>query len=1559
MTQSLRIFISSPGDVPEERLRANLVVQKLARDYARFFRIEPYLWEYEPMLASGHFQDAIEPPSASDIVVLIVYSRLGTSLPKSTSVREYRGLDGRAPVTGTEWEFEEALAAHRANGAPDLLAYRKLGDPGASLVDSARRAEQERQWNALEQFWRLHFEGAGLFIAGSSKFHSLDEFDQKLEADLAHLIERRIAQLEQVGDGAAEGTWLRGSPFRGLAAYDFDDAPVFFGRDAQIREALTRLQGAAQQGCAFLLVLGASGSGKSSLARAGLLPALFAPKAVPGVGVWRRATMRPGEGDEDPLLGLARALAVGHTPRGLGLPELLGKGSSVEDFAAHLAAAPDDPSFPLRVALDRVASEARSTQGLLPHETARLVLLVDQLEELFTRRIDAGRRDLFLRVLSGLARSGLVWVVATMRNDLWHRAVEAPHLVALVEAGARLDLLRPDAAQIIEIIRRPAAAAGLSFEADAEHGVGLDAVISRAAAEEPGVLPLLSVMLDELYARDMTSGASGDAPRRVLRFATYRELGELKGAIAKRADEAMHALAATDPEAAAAFPRVLRALVTTSAGGDAVTSRPANLDGFPPGGPEARLIAALLAPSARLLVAAAHDGSAELRLAHEALIDNWPMARRQIKLDYRDLETRARLEALQRRWSGAAPMEERRRTLLAGLNLAEGTDLVRRWNMDRSSGLGAFVQASERADAWRRRRALIAASVLLFVFAGIAGIAGLQWQRAEAQAETARSAQRTEMEARASAETQRARAAESEQRALQALRSTKLQTAQTLATEAQLATRQHDARRALALAIEAGETERDALAPGEVPASEQALLGALSGVREVVHIQGSIQNWWVPYAFLDDATLVYADGGAGIVAVDLRHEAKVVARVALPVQRAATQLAVLPDRRIAAVTAIQDLFLFDLRSQELMATIPFQERIASLDIEPTKHLAVAASGNSISIIDLDRPGAPLVASIPESSPDIKVGQARFAASGTKILVSYGVKLYAFDLGTHSFSGQIGEMSGQGIGGDTALLQSAVADGRIPFVHLVPDLGQSLRFFTVAPLELQAFDAHAGGVRSLARDDHGFLFEGVGVTDIDRKGAPKQSVVVLAKSKDDRLEFELHFLGGEKGLEAGDDKLQPAFESFTVPPGDFAHQKPDSCKVSPEVSFLACQYWSKDLQGIVVWRLMGGAHRFERIAERPFASSVVASGVAPGRLLMSSLDGFLSVANGVETKMADLPPGWQLTAAEGPFVVGLSGPTRQGRIWRLAQADAQPTSVLGPIAAYDIRIAPDGSRSLIRGPEGLAMIDLSTSQRVWSAPIASPQAAVLSADGGRVIALTDSAVYLLDAASGRIMSSYPLTLQKDAPAAVDATGQELAFLDSEKGVLVMDLRSGATTPVGEGGPTATRFAWVKTTGTLLIGRADGSVLAWEMGKGHRWLVASPFDQSFQASALPNQPPQGVVVQLALSHDERRFAVIRQDIRTIDIHDLGDGRHLTALTPPSAVARVPLDVSFAQNGTVLASWGFGTTTDQIPIYVTAHRLPLGFEAALAAAKARFAELGHVWDGSRPNEPAATVK
>ena len=95
--ERLGVLISSPGDVEEERRRAALVLGRLRREFQRFFDLSPILWEYEPLLASGHFQDCIEEPSAVDIVLVILWSRLGTPLPERTAKRAYRGIDGRVP----------------------------------------------------------------------------------------------------------------------------------------------------------------------------------------------------------------------------------------------------------------------------------------------------------------------------------------------------------------------------------------------------------------------------------------------------------------------------------------------------------------------------------------------------------------------------------------------------------------------------------------------------------------------------------------------------------------------------------------------------------------------------------------------------------------------------------------------------------------------------------------------------------------------------------------------------------------------------------------------------------------------------------------------------------------------------------------------------------------------------------------------------------------------------------------------------------------------------------------------------------------------------------------------------------------------------------------------------------------------------------------------------------------------------------------------------------------------------------------------------------------------
>jgi hypothetical protein len=602
MVNPLRIFISSPGDVVPERRRAALVIEKLAKDYTRFFRIEPYLWETEPMLASGHFQDAIVAPGESDILLLILWARLGTPLPEHTQTRDYRGIDGRMPVTGTEWEFESALSAHKERGAPDLLAYRKKSLPIAKYESAADLEELRRQLEKLDAFWKRHFLDLGEFRAAYNEFSDINNFEIKLDADLRKLIERRIGALEEQRDPASPAsTWFEGSPFRGLETYRFEHAPIFFGRTSAARTAVEHLIENAGLGKPFLLILGASGAGKSSLAQAGIVPGVGVRGVVPGVGMWRRAVMRPGGRAAGPFLALAAALTESNA-----LPEML-EGQQLDDLARHLEIAAVDPSFPVVSALNALEQKARQRGELLSFEKIMLILVVDQLEELFTSsEVTPERRTAFVQCLEGLMESGRVVVVATMRSDYWHRASEIPMLVALAEGIGRLDLLAPTQAEITEMIRRPAEIARLSFETDPRSQIRLDAALAEEASREPGALPLLSFLLDALYKKNVSDGHGS-----TLRYDSINELGGLKGAIATQAELAFAALS---PDSQLALPRVLRALVTVTRSGAIPNARALSIFHFAEGSLERRVVEAFLDPYVRLLVADGDGEGARIRL---------------------------------------------------------------------------------------------------------------------------------------------------------------------------------------------------------------------------------------------------------------------------------------------------------------------------------------------------------------------------------------------------------------------------------------------------------------------------------------------------------------------------------------------------------------------------------------------------------------------------------------------------------------------------------------------------------------------------------------------------------------------------------------------------------------------------------------------------------------------------------------------------------------------------------------------------------------------------------
>lgn len=420
------------------------------------------------------------------------------------------------------------------------------------------------------------------------------------------------------------------SPYRGLDVFEYENADLFFGRARAIAACMERLQQLAAVGKAFLLVYGMTGSGKSSLLRAGLLPAVTRPYAVPGIAVWRRCLFRPSEGP-DAIAALTTALY-----REDALPELA-LDADVVAFTQLARSAPDRALALTRQALAKVAEAAGSTRS-----QARLVVAVDQLEELFTTEKQESTREALVRLMETLASSGLVWLMATIRSDFFHRCGEVPGFSALKDGLASYELLPPTGPEVAQIIREPARVAGLTFEESADQG-RLDDVLQEAAAADPGSLPLLEFVLDALYETGRE--------RRVLTFAQYRALGGLEGAIARRADEVVESLA---PAIGEALPAVLRALTTVRPGDEKVTARPAPLTEVASSPARLALVDALV--RARLLVTDEDvAGHVFVRVAHEALLSRWPRASAIVDANRSFLETRARVAADAHRWHADNP----------------------------------------------------------------------------------------------------------------------------------------------------------------------------------------------------------------------------------------------------------------------------------------------------------------------------------------------------------------------------------------------------------------------------------------------------------------------------------------------------------------------------------------------------------------------------------------------------------------------------------------------------------------------------------------------------------------------------------------------------------------------------------------------------------------------------------------------------------------------------------------------------------------------------------------
>ena len=704
----IRVFLASPGDVTDERALALKVLERLS--YDPFLRgrilVETVAWDKPgadtPMLATMTPQEAITlqrpKPSECDIVIVIFWSRMGTPLPP-----EHVKPDGSAYLSGTEWEYLDALQGARQMGRPRVLVYRRTEVPSISL-DDPQFQEKQDQWQLVKTFFASFRNPDRSIRGGVNDYDTPDAFEKKLTEHLREIFQALLMEHEaktqvseaetrpeaaQAPEGPQEPPLWEGSPFPGLRAFGEDDAPLYFGRGRETDGLIRRLD----EGARFITVVGASGSGKSSLVAAGLLPRLK-NNAVSGSRDWLRVRVTPGELGENPFIALVSGFK----------PVLDRHARRVRDEAKKLET---DPS-----ALGELIGLMLEDQ----REWSELLLFVDQFEELFTV-VGAGYRGAFSELLAYAATLPRLRTVTTLRADFYHRCVEQLALAELLRAGS-YPLAAPGVGALHEMITRPVARAGLSFEAE------LPERILDDTGAEPGALPLMAFALSELYENRTDD--------RQLTHAAYEKFEGVKGAISQRAEDIFQAL---DDDAKAMFASVFRELVEVESteNGWVATRRRTSLTEVAPTLGAQQLVAAFT--KARLLLQSGGEENAMVEVAHEALLRNWPRLVEWIQKTGEDLAFLRQLRRAAIDWRAQA----RRGDLLwPRRRRKQAKEMLDRLQVDLGDPEQPFLNASR--WRWRKRVAGISAGVMIlgafvasFVLASF-GFASLDLQVAWARA---------------------------------------------------------------------------------------------------------------------------------------------------------------------------------------------------------------------------------------------------------------------------------------------------------------------------------------------------------------------------------------------------------------------------------------------------------------------------------------------------------------------------------------------------------------------------------------------------------------------------------------------------------------------------------------------------------------------------------------------------------------------------------------------------------------------------------------------------------
>jgi hypothetical protein len=479
------------------------------------------------------------------------------------------------------------------------------------------------------------------------------------------------------------------TPYAGLSSFQENDAEKFFGRNREIAAMVTRIRDRPLMG-----VVGSSGVGKSSFVRAGLVPALKRSGEQ-----WETLVTRPGRRPMDALAAM--------------IAPMVGTSSNLADELAEQ---------------QKLAERLRKEPGHLGHllrgrarkEARRILLFVDQFEELYTNVEDPGERAAYTAALAAVADDATspLRVVVSIRSDFLDRCAEDQTFLAELTQGLFF-LNQPNRDSLREAITHPAELAGYSFEVPATVEDMLDHLETT-----PGALPLLQFAASKLWE-------NRDVSRKMLTHNAYASMGGVAGALASHADRVVQDLGQSNAQLVRAIllrlvsPERTRSIVPIDDLRD--LSREV--------GAVQRLIDQMV--DARLLVVQTIEGAkgSTVEIVHESLINNWPMLRRWLDETQEDAALIDSLRTAARQWNAKGRSPD---LLWRGDTADEAKKFRRRHKGPLSDIEQAFLDeiiAYEGAIARRKRVAVIGAFIGLgaLVVAAMVALVIIQKSRTEAK----------------------------------------------------------------------------------------------------------------------------------------------------------------------------------------------------------------------------------------------------------------------------------------------------------------------------------------------------------------------------------------------------------------------------------------------------------------------------------------------------------------------------------------------------------------------------------------------------------------------------------------------------------------------------------------------------------------------------------------------------------------------------------------------------------------------------------------------------------